>query len=783
MLPMTVYAGGGATGYTFDATSEKLTITSDDGLTAWQNGSIDADKVKELYINYEASITNLFNNCTNLEKVVFDKEATVENAFSGCSALEKVKFNSQANVDSSFHNCSALNTVEFTSGMRAFIEDSFVACPELNTVRIGFGDISSSFTQCPKIETLNFYSGVYIQGTSFSLSKAENNSLKSLTFPQGSTVGDELFQGTQYKALKSVTFEGDIRLADSQFANSSSLEKLAFGGKSELEQDAFKNCPNIKEITFVKKTEIDSALCVSENDPNNSLTKLVFPADSVIGAYSFCNYTALQSVTFEGNVDLSNNQFTGCTGLETITFNGTSKLDNSTFSNCPNISSIKFGGSTELRGNGVLAPGKDNNNSLTRLVFPAGSTVKGDFRNYKALETITFEGDATIDDETYFDTGKVETFYFLSDTPNSAINILKGFPNEEIYIYVSSEAAKDRYMQKIKNNSGYGLSMYYVNAHEHDWEDGCCEGCGTYCKHETCTSSTKHDTTYHWDEYSCGGLKTNKAEHSGGTATCKKRAVCSGCGAEYGQVNANKHAETLNDEWKTSDTQHWKEYPCCDAKANIGNHDFDNDRDSTCNTCGYTRTVYVYHGPSNQHPTVITPENGKIILSSNGRTATITPDEGYEIASVMVNGVDKGKVTEITGLKTGDKVEVTFKKTKATLDAEVRNMVAGLGDFKARSSRVNSKIKVALDMSDIDKETLAAIAKLGYTVKYRYYRSTKKLSGYRAMRTGTTGVYYNTIGKAGKRYYYKGQIRVYDSDGNLVDRTALKDCRYASRRF
>ncbi len=693
-------------------------------------------------------------------------------------------------MDSSFHNCSALNTVEFTSFSRSTIDDSFIACPELNTVRIGFGYISSSFTQCPKIETLNFYSGVYIQGTSFSLSEAENNSLKSLTFPQGSTVGDELFQGTQYKALKSVTFEGDIRLADSQFANSSSLEKLAFGGKSELEQGAFGNCPNIKEITFGGKTVINKDYgggALDVNNRNDKLESLTFPADSVIGAYSFCNYTALQSVTFEGNVDLSNNQFIGCTGLETITFNGTSKLDNSTFSNCPNISSIKFGGSTELRGNGVLAPGKDNNNSLTRLVFPAGSKIKGDFTGYKNLETITFEGDATIGGTAEIDSGIVENFYFLSLTSTDAVNILKDFSGKAINIYVPSGKVDD-YTNRIaeisvENGKIDSANFRYLDSHSHDWNEGCCTGCGTYCKHETCTSSTKHDTTYHWDEYSCGGLKTNKAEHSGGTATCKKRAVCSGCGAEYGQVNANKHAETLNDEWKTSDTQHWKEYPCCDAKANIRNHDFDNDRDSTCNTCGYTRTVYVYHGPSNQHPTVITPENGKIILSSNGRTATITPDEGYEIASVMVNGVDKGKVTEITGLKTGDKVEVTFKKTKATLDAEVRNMVAGLGDFKARSSRVNSKIKVALDMSDIDKETLAAIAELGYTVKYRYYRSTKKLSGYRAMRTGTTGVYYNTIGKAGKRYYYKGQIRVYDSDGNLVDRTALKDCRYASRRF
>jgi LPXTG-motif cell wall-anchored protein len=33
----------------------------------------------------------------------------------------------------------------------------------------------------------------------------------------------------------------------------------------------------------------------------------------------------------------------------------------------------------------------------------------------------------------------------------------------------------------------------------------------------------------------------DKAEHSGGTATCKAKAVCSTCNVEYGTVNSNNH--------------------------------------------------------------------------------------------------------------------------------------------------------------------------------------------------------------------------------------------------
>ena len=70
---------------------------------------------------------------------------------------------------------------------------------------------------------------------------------------------------------------------------------------------------------------------------------------------------------------------------------------------------------------------------------------------------------------------------------------------------------------------------------------------------------------------------------------------------------------------------------------------------------------------------------------------------------------------------------------------------------------------------------------MGYTVKYRYYLSTKKASGYKAALTKKAKTYTNTTGKKGQMYYYKVQLRVYDKDGKLVAKTALKQCRYANR--
>ena len=221
------------------------------------------------------------------------------------------------------------------------------------------------------------------------------------------------------------------------------------------------------------------------------------------------------------------------------------------------------------------------------------------------------------------------------------------------------------------------------------------------------------------------------------------------------------------------------------AKWEVCTHEYSSWSDAICNVCGYERTI-VYHsgGSSVQTPTIAETANGTISLSSSGRIATITPDKGYEIASITINGEEKGAVSTLTGLATGDKVVVTFQKTKDKLDAEAKAAVTCLSTMKARSSKTaKGNIKVVLSLSDDDKQALTKLTDLGYTVKYRFYRSTKKSSGYEAMLEGMTGTYTNTYGKSNTRYYYKAQVRVYDEDGTLVAKTALKQCKYATRVF
>ncbi len=96
------------------------------------------------------------------------------------------------------------------------------------------------------------------------------------------------------------------------------------------------------------------------------------------------------------------------------------------------------------------------------------------------------------------------------------------------------------------------------------------------------------------------------------------------------------------------------------------------------------------------------------------------------------------------------------------------------------SSKKTSKgaIKVTLT---VNSDEIKAIEALGYTVKYKFYRSTKKASGYAAKYEKTGKTYTNTSGTKGTRYYYKARVMVYDADGALIAKTALNQCKYACR--
>ena len=98
------------------------------------------------------------------------------------------------------------------------------------------------------------------------------------------------------------------------------------------------------------------------------------------------------------------------------------------------------------------------------------------------------------------------------------------------------------------------------------------------------------DATHHWHECANENCdvtdnagKDGYAEHSGGTATCTEKAVCTHCGQSYGETNPVNHTGT--EQWTQTTTTHEKKWNCCNTVSVPNeNHEW---ADGVCSECGY----------------------------------------------------------------------------------------------------------------------------------------------------------------------------------------------------
>ncbi len=154
-----------------------------------------------------------------------------------------------------------------------------------------------------------------------------------------------------------------------------------------------------------------------------------------------------------------------------------------------------------------------------------------------------------------------------------------------------------------------------------------------------------------------------------------------------------------------------------------------------------------------------------------GKVLTIGGKKYYEFTTSHFSTFALVDAEEL-GLEVKEEPQVDAKALTAKLTPIARS---------AKTAKKNVKVTASLDKQD--KAIVKELKDAGYTVKYRFYRSTKKAAGYKAAVTKKTASYTNTNGKKGTKYYYKVQVRVYDANDKLAATTALKQCRYAARAW
>ena len=240
----------------------------------------------------------------------------------------------------------------------------------------------------------------------------------------------------------------------------------------------------------------------------------------------------------------------------------------------------------------------------------------------------------------------------------------------------------------------------------------------TYCK--SCNTKIKEGTV------------TKATGHKGGKATCSKKAVCSVCGKEYGEVDLKNHegeTELRNYKWED-----------CTKGLYSG--------DIYCKTCGTLLIKGTSFPPSKSHDWM----EGEVIKAP---TATKTGIMQYEclycpVTKRVVLGVLKlkngeqitdkssGAVYKVTGKNTVEFVKATSKKASRTIPSTVtlKGIKCQVTSIAAKAFKGDTKIKTVVipaTVRKIGKEAFSGCKNLkSITIKTPYL--SKKTVGAKAFK-------------------------------------------------
>lgn len=154
----------------------------------------------------------------------------------------------------------------------------------------------------------------------------------------------------------------------------------------------------------------------------------------------------------------------------------------------------------------------------------------------------------------------------------------------------------------------------------------------------------------HSKEYSVCHTKVESEAHSGGTATCQVKAVCSICGAEYGDLGAHNYTKVGKDA-----ESHWKECSVCNTRDenSVTAHSAtvwettENGEIGKCE-CGETVTTIIESVPANEINLYTIANLGgndysieetySPVVTVNGVSLTINVSSGDENVAIYEDG-------------------------------------------------------------------------------------------------------------------------------------------------
>ena len=298
------------------------------------------------------------------------------------------------------------------------------------------------------------------------------------------------------------------------------------------------------------------------------------------------------------------------------------------------------------------------------------------------LKSTTGTGTSYIGGVVGITNGTVGNCYYLDSTTTKAVGSVGGTVDEATGPKTAAQLGDGTVLALLINNRGdsehpWNSQCQYLAAarktlpafktqtgdeHTHDWSAWTSNGDGTHSRH--CT---------------CNAVETENC--SGGTATCTAKAVCTVCGAEYGELDAKNHADLKHVPAKAAtrtaegNIEYWhceaceKYFSDADAKNEITQAQtvIPKRQSSGSNYSYYTIKATAGTGGA------ISPSGNVSVRGGRDQTFTITPDQGYAVSDVKIDGESVGAVTSYSfeNVRKAHTIAVSFATIKIFVDVPV----------------------------------------------------------------------------------------------------------------
>lgn len=277
----------------------------------------------------------------------------------------------ELNVMSLDEDCFAGNTeitsVTFPKTLREIPENAFKGCTNLRWIRIP-SELTvigtEAFAGCTNLEKIILepfedeeHPGDIMNGT-ITLGNRAFYNCTSLSYIQNSmrltTLGREAFYGCT--SLKGLDIRGVAVAYERAFKNCTSLERVVLSASTGASAYMFDGCVSLSELLYANMTDdivIGEDGTVTTGSPANG-----YPMRSVPNGM-FYGCSALQNVTFVGDLlSIGESAFAG-SGLTGVTIDANVRIGSYAFADCKNFASLTLGNKALLTFTGAQAFGGD----------------------------------------------------------------------------------------------------------------------------------------------------------------------------------------------------------------------------------------------------------------------------------------------------------------------------------------------------------------------------------------------------------------------------------------